>query len=82
MKWKRKLILVGIAFISFFSLLTFVAIFIADDPSSSSSSTGIELEESSLSVSQDTLNYRSLVEKYAKKNTLKTTLMCCWPSSK
>lgn len=66
MKWKRKLILVGIAFLSFFSLLLFVAIFIADDPSSSSS-TGIELEESSLSVSQDTLNYRSLVEKYTKK---------------
>lgn len=66
MKWKRKLILGGIAFLSFFSLLTFVAIFIADDPSSSSS-TGIELEESSLSVSQDTLKYRSFVEKYAKK---------------
>ncbi|MBM6615053.1 lysozyme family protein [Desemzia sp. RIT804] len=66
MKWKRKLILGGIAFLSFFSLLTFVAIFIADDPSSSSS-TGIELKESSLSVSQDTLKYRSFVEKYAKK---------------
>lgn len=73
MKWKQKLILGGIAFLSFFSLLTFVAIFIADDPSSSSSK-GFDVEENSLSVSQDTLKYRSLVEKYAKKERIENSI--------
>ena len=66
MKWKRKLILGSVAILSFFSLVLFVAIFMADVPSFSSS-VGMDLEGNSVSVSQATLNYRSLVEKHAKK---------------
>lgn len=69
MKWKLK-ILVGLTlFLSFFGLLSFVALFVADEPKTVAS---IDLESSgsSLSVSQEVLKHRELVEKYAKKETI------------
>ncbi|EOZ5987585.1 lysozyme family protein [Enterococcus faecium] len=66
MKWKVKLIAAFALFLSFFGLLTFVALFVADEPQASQSDT-ITVQGNVLSVSQEVLNYQPLVEKYAKK---------------
>ncbi|MBV6375484.1 lysozyme family protein [Enterococcus casseliflavus] len=63
MKWKAKLIVGLTLFFSFISLLNFVALFVADEPQNESS---FEIEDGILSVSEDVLKHRPLVEKYAK----------------
>ncbi|EAE3409285.1 TPA: bifunctional lysozyme/C40 family peptidase [Listeria monocytogenes] len=63
MKWKVKLVVGLTLFISFISLLTFVALFVADEPQNESS---YEFENGLLSVSADVLKHKPLVEKYAK----------------
>ncbi len=63
MKWKVKLVVGLTIFFSFFSLLTFVALFVADEPQSDSPN---EFEDGLLSVSEDVLKHKPLVEKYAK----------------
>ncbi|EKD8217469.1 lysozyme family protein [Listeria innocua] len=69
MKWKIKLIAVLVMGLSFFSLLTFVAIFAADEPEKVSS-TSIEIAGENSALSESVLQYRSLVEKYAKKEDI------------
>ncbi len=63
MKWKAKLIVGLTLFFSFISLLNFVALFVADEPQNESS---FEIEDGILSVSEDVLKHRPLVEKYAR----------------
>ncbi|HCS72703.1 MAG TPA: peptidase P60 [Clostridiales bacterium] len=68
MKIKVKLIAALTGFLAFFSLLVFVAIFISDEPSNSLDS---DFKGNiHISVSADTLKYRNLVEKYAKKHDI------------
>lgn len=63
MKWKVKLVVGLTLLFSFISLLTFVAVFVADEPQSESS---FGFEDGLLSVSEDVLKHKSLVEKYAR----------------
>lgn len=53
----------GAVFVLFFSLLLFLIISLTD----SDSSNGIDLENGGLTVSNDVLKHRSLVEKYCKE---------------
>lgn len=69
MKWKLKVIIALTLFLSFFGLLSFVAIFVADEPQGNSSDS-IVIQGSGLSVSPEVLKYRSLVEKYAKQENV------------
>ena len=69
MKWKLKIMVALTLFLSFFGLLSFVAIFVADEPQGNSSDS-IVIQGSGLSVSPEVLKYRSLVEKYAKQENI------------
>lgn len=69
MKWKLKIIVALTLFLSFFGLLSFVAIFVADEPQANSSE-AIVIQGSGLSVSPEVLKYRSLVEKYTKQENV------------
>lgn len=69
MKWKVKLIAALALFLSFFSLLIFVALFVADEPQPSQSNM-ISIQRSGLSVSPEVLKYQPLVEKYATKESI------------
>lgn len=74
MKWKLKVIVALTLFLSFFGLLSFVAIFVADEPQANSSQS-IAIQGSGLSVSPDVLAYRSLVEKYAKQENVEDYIL-------
>lgn len=63
MGWKVKLAVALILFFSFISMLTFVTLFVADEPQDVSS---LENKVELLTVSKEVLKYKYLVEKYAK----------------
>lgn len=69
MKWKLKLIVALTLFLSFFGLLSFVAIFVAEEPQANSSQS-MTIQGSGLSVSPEVLQYRTLVEEYAKQENI------------
>uniref|UniRef100_UPI00403F064A bifunctional lytic transglycosylase/C40 family peptidase n=1 Tax=Candidatus Enterococcus willemsii TaxID=1857215 RepID=UPI00403F064A len=71
MKWKLKLLTILTIGLSFFSLLTFVAIFTADEPDTTNDpQIALEIDSQSLTVSEAVLAHKPLVEKYAKKEKI------------